>query len=202
MHSKYVIRFMRQFKINRIVKILIVSDFLIWSTNQLFAPVFAIYVTDNIVNGGIEVVGFSAAIYLVTKSIFEIPVGMYIDKTETEHDDLYSAMIGTIMTGLTMFCFMYITQIWQLYLLQAILGIGAAIAFPGWYSIFTKHVDKHKEAFEWSLYDVLLGMGMAAAAGLGGVLVAMYGFDLVFVIAGVSAIIGALFLLMVRKVLR
>lgn len=199
MYSRAVARFVRQFHVNWVIKILIVSDFLIWSAQQLFAPVFAVYVTQQIAGGSLEVIGISASIYFIIRSIVEAPVGLWIDRTKSEKDDLYTALWGTLLSALVMFWYTFMTQVWELYLAQVVLGIGAAIAFPGWYSIFTRHIDKNKEALEWSLYDVLLGLGMAAAAALGGFLATVYGFDVLFNLAGVGTILGALLLLSLRN---
>lgn len=93
----------------------------------------------------------------------------------------------------------YINTVSQLYILQGLLGLSAAIAYPGWYSIFTKHIDKNKEAFEWSLYDVLLAMGMTLASALGGIMAQRFGFSVIFTISAISTILGAFLLLLVRK---
>ncbi len=156
MYSRTILRAIKNYQINIVIKILVLSDFLIWSSAQLLSPIFAIFITDKI-NGSIEAVGIASGIYLISKSIFEVPIGVFIDKTKSEKDDLYSAISGTLLTALCFFALTFINSVWQLYILQAIFGFAAAIAFPGWYSIFTRHVDKGKEAFEWSLYDCLFG---------------------------------------------
>ncbi|MBU0612476.1 MFS transporter [Patescibacteria group bacterium] len=199
MFSRSIIRSIGHYKINVIIKVLIISDFLIWSSYQLFAPIFAIFVTDKIENGSIEIVGIASAIYLITKSLCEIPVGMKIDKSKSEKDDLYTAVFGTILTAIAYLTYIGINSIQELYLVQALLGVGSAFAFPGWYSIFTRHVDRGKEAYEWSLYDVLLGIGMAFAAALGGFLANSYGFNTLFIIIGVSTFFGAMLLLAIKK---
>lgn len=189
---------MKHYQVNLVIKILIISDFLIWSSYQLLAPFFAIFVTDKISNGSIEVVGIASAIYLIVKSIFEIPVGVYIDRSKSEIDDLFVSILGTVLTAAAYFSYMFIDSVSQLYILQGLLGLGAAIAFPGWYSIFTHHIDKGKEAFEWSLYDVLLGVGMAAAAAVGGFLAEWYGFEILFLIVGLFTMMGAILLFLVK----
>lgn len=199
MISRQITSFIKNYEINRVIKVLIVSDFLIWSSNQLFAPIFALFVTSNLYNGNIEVVGFSAGIYLFTKSIFEIPVGIFIDKNKGELDDLYTAFIGTLLSGIIIFLFNYINTVSQLYILQGVLGLSAAIAFPGWYSIFTRHIDKNKEALEWSLYDVLLAIGMAFASALGGMMAQRFGFSIIFTISALTTISGAFLLLLIKK---
>lgn len=202
MYSRSILRSMKNYQVNLVIKVLIVSDFLIWSSYQLLAPFFAIFITDKIDQGTIEVVGIASAIYLISKSIFEIPVGMYIDKSKSEVDDLFVSILGTALTATVYFSYIFIDSVSQLYILQGFLGLGAAIAFPGWYSIFTHHIDKGKEAFEWSLYDVLLGIGMAAAAAVGGFLADNYGFDLLFLIVGLFTVAGAILLFTVRHKIR
>jgi len=198
MYSRMILRSMKHYQVNLVIKILIISDFLIWSSYQLLAPFFAIFVTDKISNGSIEVVGIASAIYLIVKSIFEIPVGVYIDRSKSEIDDLFVSILGTVLTAAAYFSYMFIDSVSQLYILQGLLGLGAAIAFPGWYSIFTHHIDKGKEAFEWSLYDVLLGVGMAAAAAVGGFLAEWYGFEILFLIVGLFTMMGAILLFLVK----
>jgi MFS family permease len=138
-------------------------------------------------------------IYFLAKSLVEIPVGSFIDKNKSEKDDLYTALGGTLLTALCYILYPSISEVWQLYVVQALSGAGAAIAYPGWYTIFTRHVDKNKEGFEWSLYDVLLGLGMAGTAALGAFLINAFGFNAVFYGTGVMTAIGAFLLFVIRK---
>ncbi len=198
MYSKHVVRFFNQLQVNWVIKLLILSDFLIWSAQQFFVPVFAIFLTEQIHGATIEVIGITTAIYLIVRSIFEIPVGMWLDRTKAEVDDLYAAFLGTVLTALVFLSYNFITEVWQLYIAQMLWGVGSAVAFPGWYAIFTKHIDKNKEALEWSLYDVVLGIGMAATAAVGGFLATEYGFKAIFIIAAASTLLGAFLLLSLR----
>lgn len=199
MFHKGIIRVLKHYKVNVVIKILILSDFLIWSAANLVGPVFAIFVADVIPGGSIEAVGISAMIYFIVKSVAEVPVGVFIDRSRSEKDDLYTALFGTILSSIVYFLYPEITSIWHLYVLQGFAGLAAACAFPGWYSIFTRHVDKAKEAFEWSLYDVMLGIGMAATAALGAFMVEAYGFAAVFYTIGVATFVGALLLIIIQK---
>ena len=113
MYYRILFRSVKNYKINLVIKILIISDFMIWSSYQLLAPIFAIFITDRIAHGTIEAVGIAAAAYFLTKSLCEIPIGLYIDKHPGEKDDLYLSMIGTIMMALTFFTYIFINQVWQ-----------------------------------------------------------------------------------------
>lgn len=194
MYSRIIIRSISQYKINAIIKVLILSDFIVWSSYQLMAPIFAVFVADHIVGGSIEVVGVATALFLISKSLFEIPVGLLVDKTKSEFDDLWTAVLGTVLMAGVYTAYAFIETVAAIYTLQIFLGIASALAYPGWYALFTHHVDKGKEAFEWSLYDVLLGLGMAATAALGGFLAERFGFTLLFILVGAFTFMGALIL--------
>ncbi|NQV11734.1 MFS transporter [Candidatus Uhrbacteria bacterium] len=199
MLSREAGRFIKHYKTNNIIKLLILSDFIIWSGNQLFAPIIAIFISDRLIGGSIEAAGIAVSIFLVVKSILEIPVGMFIDSSKSEKDDLYSAILGTLISSIAILLYSVITTVGQMYMLQVLLGAAAAIAYPGWYSIFTKHVDKNKEAFEWSLYDVMVVIGMAGTAAVGGFIANEFGFEMTFYIAAVATFSGALLLFMLKN---
>lgn len=65
MYTKYVVRVIHELHVNWVIKLLILSDFLIWSAQQLFVPIFAIFVTEQIQGGTIEAVALTTSIYLI-----------------------------------------------------------------------------------------------------------------------------------------
>jgi len=133
------------------------------------------------------------AIAQIFKSAFQIPIARYLDKNVGEKDDFYSLLFGSILVSISPFLFLVASPPMHLYVIQAIYGIGAAFAIPPWYAIFTRHIDKFKENVEWSLDSVAIGISGAGAAALGGILADMYGFNAVFVFAGILAIFGSIY---------
>jgi MFS family permease len=199
MNARTTMRSIASYKMNPVIKLLILSDFIIWTSYQLIIPIFAIYVVTSLQGATIEVVGIATAVYLISKSIFEVPFGIYIDKKKGERDDLFFAIGGVFISALAYVLFAFVTNTMQLYGVQALLGFAAAMAYPGWYSLFTHHIDKGKEGFEWSLYDVLLGIGMAASAAAGGFFAERYGFDMLFFVVAGLVVLGGCVLLFARK---
>lgn len=199
MYHREIWRMIKSYKISPIIKLLILSDFLIWSSYNLLAPVFAIFVTDKIKGANLEVVGIAASLYAVFKVLVEIPVGIYIDRTKSEKDDLYAAVIGTLAMAAVYFAYVFVNSVWELYVLQAVLGVSAAFAYPGWLSIFSRHVDQERRAFEWSLYDVTIGVGIAFASAIGAFVADFFGFDVLFVIVGIFSLCGTFALLSVKN---
>jgi MFS family permease len=188
-----------KFSINKIVFFLIKADFFFFSALGLVAPVFAVFLTDRLKDGSIEVAGFAVAIYWIAKAIFEIPIARFLDKRKGERDDLIFLVIGYFVVGLIHFGYTQATLSWHIYILEFLYAIAMAIAMPGWSAIFTRHIDKGREGFDWSIEHVVYGVGVGITGALSGILVSKYGFNAVFIIAGVVAIIGSLIPLFVYK---
>lgn len=188
-----------KFSINKIIFFLIKADFWFYSALGLVAPIFAVFLTDKLKDGSIEVAGFAVAIYWIAKAIFEIPIAKFLDKRKGERDDLIFLVIGYFIVGLIHFGYTQATLSWHIYILEFLYAIAMAIAMPGWSAIFTRHIDKGREGFEWSIEHVAYGVGVGITGALSGILVSKYGFNAVFIIAGIIAIIGSLIPLFVYK---
>jgi len=189
-------------RINKVIKVLIISDFFLNSAWGLFSPVFAIFVVQNITGGdtikAAEVAGFGALFYWVVKSILQIPIGRYLDKTDGESDDFMFMFLGLLIASLVPFGFLFSTTAWHTYIFQILHAIGMAMMIPSWYAIFTRHIDKGKEAFEWGLDSTILGIG-AGITGAAGGLLAVLGFHWIFIFSGVFNLISAIILLLIAR---
>jgi len=196
---RFFLQSIRSIKVNLVVKILIASDFFIWSAMYLLSPIMALFVTERIIGADIAVVGIATSVYFVSKSIFEIPVGLLIDRTISEKDNFFMAIFGALILSAIYFLFPLISTIWQLYFIQGLAGFGAACAYPGWYTLFGRHIDFQREALEWSLHDIVIGVGMTIASVSGAFLAQRFGFDVLFLLIGIFSSIGAFTLLIIRK---
>ncbi|MBZ9569720.1 MFS transporter [Patescibacteria group bacterium] len=189
--------------INKVIRILIFSDLALNGAWGLIGPIFAIFVVQKIAAGsaieGAKIAGFASLTYWIVKSILQIPIGRYLDKNRGEKDDFWFMVFGTFLTGLTPFGFMIASRPWHIYGFQILHAIGMAMVIPSWSAIFTRHIDKGKEAFEWGLESTSLGFGAGIAGAIGGILVAIFGFKVVFILVGTFTIISACILLLIHK---
>lgn len=181
-------------KINRVIRTLVTSDFLLISGFAVFGPVFAVFVTEKIQGGTLEIIGFTAAIFQLVKSSFQIPIANYLDKNHGEKDDYYSLVIGSFIIAIVPFLYIFASKPIHLFLINGFYGLGAAFAIPPWNAIFTRHIDKMRESTDWAVESVSIGIGAASAAAVGGILADKFGFDFVFAVAGFVAIAGAIVL--------
>lgn len=189
--------------INKVIKVLIVSDILLLTGFGFIAPIFAIFIAQRITVGdtaeAAKVAGFAMAIYWGVKSILQIPFGKYLDKNHGEKDDLYFVIIGNILAGLAAFGYIFSSLPWHIYLLKGVYSLGMAMNIPGWTAIFTRHIDKGKEAFEWATRSTFIGIGAGASGALGGIIASQFGFNVLFAGVGVFVLASAFLPLLIYK---
>ncbi len=189
--------------INKVVRVLIFADFFLGSAWGFLGPVFAIFIVARISVGdpiqAAKIAGFASFVYLITKSFLQIPISKYFDRKHGERDDYWFMVLGLFLTGLSPFGFLFSFLAWHLYACQILHAIGMALFIPSWNAIFTRHIDKGKEAFEWGMDSTLMGLGAGIAGGLGGIMVAFFGFNIIFILVGSFSIFSSLILLTVHK---
>jgi MFS family permease len=186
-------------RINLVVKLLTISDIMMMGAVALLSPVFAIFITDTIKGGSIEVVGIAMAIYAVTKSIFQMPIAWFIDKIKGEKDDFWFMFVGSFLSAIIPILYIFVKTPSELYLVQFIYGLIIAATFPTWLAIFTRHIDKEREGTEWAIYQTMVDFSTAIFAFLGGFLAMRFGFKNLFLLTAACNFIGAVFLIGVYK---
>lgn len=186
-------------KMNKTIKILVSSDLIMFGALGLITPFFAIFITNQIKGGSIEVIGFAAGIYAILKSLLQIPIGKYLDKVKGEKDDFCFLILGYLIVALVPIGYIFSSLPWHIYVLQAIYAIGMAMAYPSWFAIFTRHIDKGKEAFEWSVWSTNTDLGVGIAGIIGGIIVTKFNFNFIFILTTIFAYISVLSLLVVRN---
>lgn len=189
--------------INKVIKILIASNFALNSGWGLLGPVFAIFLVQKIAAGsateGAKIAGFASLTYWIVKSFLQIPIGRYLDKNHGEKDDFWFMVFGTFLTGFSPFGFLVSSLSWHIYGFQVLHAIGMALVIPSWNAIFTRHIDRGREAFEWGLDSTFLGFGAGLAGAIGGILAAVFGFKAIFILVGTFTMISAGLLLLIHK---
>lgn len=186
--------------INRIIRHLIYSDITLFFSIGLLAPIFAIFVTQNIQGGSLEVVGLAASTYWVARTITTVPLSRIMDRTKGEKDEYYFMLFGSYVMTLIPFLYIYSSQPWHIYLLGFINGSAASMAVPGWRILFTNHLDRGSTGYEWSIEDVGVGIAIALSSYLGAFLAETFGFQALFVLITAVGVLGVtIFLIPLRK---
>jgi len=184
--------------INRVIKTLIISDFLLQSGWGLIGPIFAIFLTKQIQGGSLEMVGFIAATYWVTKSIVQPFIAHFLDVKRGERDDFRFLVSGMYLANLIPLGYAFSTQSWHIFTLEFIRALAMACVVPSWSAIFTRHIDQGREAFSWSIESTGIGFAAGIAGAFGGLLAGILGFKVVFVLVSLFGLISSSVLLLIR----
>jgi MFS family permease len=182
---------------------MITSDFFLNLGWGLLGPIFAIFIVQRIsVEGPMEaakVAGLSAFCYWTTRSLLQIPIGRYLDKNHGEKDDFWFMVTGTFIAGLIPMGYLFSSEPWHIYFLQITYAIGMSMVIPSWLAIFTRHIDKGKEALEWSMESTFLGAGAGIAGGLGGIIASTFGFNIIFIFVSSFTFLSVFLLFFIKK---
>ena len=185
--------------LNKVVKILLYHDLVLYSGLGLVAPILAVFISGNIKGGNVEVAGIAIGIYWVLKSIVQVTVGVYLDRRKGEEDDYYFLVGGSLLAGLSSFAFVFATLPVHVYLIQIIYTFGMAVATPGWFGIFGRHINKERGAQSWSIDSSAVGIGDGIAGIIGGIVANRFGFSPLFIAMGILGIVSAILCIFIRN---
>jgi len=127
-------------KLNNVVKCLIVFNTSIVAASGLINPVFAIFVVNNIIGGGVAVVGFATSIYMASFSIARLISAYYVDKVLSE--GVVLSVVGALVVGLSFLLYLAASRLWHVYAFQALNGLSTALRYSPIMSLFTRYIDK------------------------------------------------------------
>lgn len=180
----------------RVIILLIISDILILSAFGLVTPIFAIFLKEGISGGSILAAGIASTIFLLVKSVCQLPFSLYID---TKRSKLRFLLFGTLLISAVPFVYAFSPNVSWIFFAQGIYGLGAALAYPTWFSLFTMHLDRKHRGFEWSLWSTGVGLGAALTAFLGAIIARSLGFQVLFFIVGFCSLAGMFVLFFLSK---
>jgi len=185
------------FNINKILKVLVASDILIFSGFGLMSPIFAVFITGQITGGTLITVGIAEAIYLASKSLLQIPIGILIDETKGQKIDFWLSFAGSIFSALAILLYIIARTPTHIYLIEFLFGIAGAMAYPAWMGLFSRNLESGRESFIWGLHSTTTEISSAITAALGGFVAEKFGFGSLFLTAGTIALLGSLVLFVV-----
>ena len=178
-------------KVGHIVKYFVLSDLFFLAGWGLVQPIFSVFVIEKVAGATLITVGVAAAIYWILKSVLEIPIANHLDRIGGEKNSFVTLVCGLFLAAFSAFAFTWVREIWELYAVQAIYAIAFSFYVPSWYAIFSRHLDRGRVSFDWTLDSTMGGMGAGVTGLLSGILANIFGFSTVFIIAGILSVIAA-----------
>jgi len=188
-------------KINKLVRLFILSDLFLLIGWGFVEPIFAVFILAQIKGATLLTVGWAVAIYLIAKSIIQIPVAIFLDRFDGESDDFYALVLGLLLIGISAFFLMGVSRVWEFYAIQIMRAFGMACYAATWPVLFSKHLDSRRQSFEWSLDNAAIGIGAGIAGLLGSVIATSFGYHVLFGIVGIMSMVSAVVMLFVPKII-
>ena len=176
--------------ISKIIKNLVISDFVLNFAFGLMAPIFAVFVIENIQGSDLKVIGLAASFYWISRVLTTVPFSRFMDRTDGERDEYFFMICGSFCMSTLMLFYIWANQPWHVYVIQIFFGIFNSMAVPGLRILFTDHIDKGKIGVEWSFEDIAIGASTAISAYLGAVIAEAFGFRMVFIILTLTGYVG------------
>ncbi len=183
---------------NKQTFLLIFSDVFVLTGFGLVEPILAIFIKDNLVGGTIFAAGIASMIFILTKSLVQLPLSKIVD-THQKRFRLKLLIIGTFLQATVPFIYILAWNVDFIYVAQLIQGLGSGLAYPAWVSIWSRSSDINHRSYDWSVYSTLTGVGTAGAALMGAEIAQVFGFVYTFLIVGFMSILGCLILFKMDK---
>ena len=180
---------------NKVLKYLILSDIVLFTGFGFITPIIAIFISDNIAGGNIFTAGVASTIFLITHALLQIAFSYWFKPK----DRFWMLVLGTALIAIVPFGYLISTQIWHIFIMEFLFGVGAGFAYPAWSSLFTANLEKGKRGFQYAIYSSGVGIGSAITGTVGGWIAENAGFHWVFMLTGIFAFIGLFLLLFLDK---
>lgn len=179
---------------NKSIRALLIGDALVLLSVAMLAPLYALYVDDK--GGDIFDVGVTAAALAFGAGFASLFSGKYVDRMKNKKLLLF---MGYGLIGLVFIGYIFVTNLWQLAILQVLVGFISPIYVPAFDALYSEHADKGHLAEEWGAWEALSYFTSGIGAIAGGIIVFNFGFTPLFIFMATLCISSSLYVLKLSK---
>jgi DHA1 family multidrug resistance protein-like MFS transporter len=159
----------------------------------LIGPFYVIFVEK--LSGGMEKLGFAFAIMILVQSLVSYYAGRFSDKLGRRP----FLFITGYVDATVLFLYTVINTTYQLYLLQAALGVTNAVAGTMKQALLGDLTKRAKRGTDIGKFNAIVGLCSAMGLALGGYAVKVYGIKFIFYFASIVVALSTLLLIFMRE---
>ena len=175
----------------REAKILLLADNIWLFGEGMFGPLLAVFAQK--IGGDILQITWAWATYLVVQGVLAIIIGRYFDRLKNEASKEMLMIIGFILNAIFTFGYIFVHSTSSLLLVEVGLGVAAALATPTWDALYAMDTgDSNNKGISWGLEDGLSQISTGLAIVVGGFVVSLFSFNILFVVMGVFQVIATI----------
>ena len=176
------------------LKILIVTDGLVLTASAMIGPIYALFVEK--IGGSLLDASIAGGIFALVAGITTLISGRYTDKIKEKR---LIVAVGYSLLSIGFFLYMFVNSILFLLFVQVLIGFAQAISAPAFDALYSKHVTKTRSGVEWSKWEAVNYFSGAFGAVIGGVIVSIYGFNMLFIVMAFLCFSSAIYLYFLPK---
>ncbi len=159
----------------------------------LIGPFYVVYVAK--LSGGVEKLGLAFGIMVIVRSCTTYFAGFYSDKMGRK-PLLY---ISAYSNAIVLFLYTLITEPYQLYILQAMLGVVDGISGTVSTSFLGDLTVKARRGRTIGKFNAIVGMSSGVGLFIGGYMIKIYGFKFIFYFASIIVALSTIFLFFLNE---
>jgi len=178
----------------RELKLLLLSGSIILFAVGLFGPIYAVFTEE--IGGDVLTAGITYGAFAVVAGLTTLLISRLGDKVKNIENLI---ILGFFFNCIGFLGYLMVTKPWHLFIVQAILGLGAAVGAPAWDALYSKHLEKGKFVSGWGMWESANWITAGAAAATGGVLAQVFGFRTLFKIMFLLSLIALFTVVMLKR---
>jgi predicted MFS family arabinose efflux permease len=163
-------------RLNKSLRILIITNATIWFVVGMFAPFYAVFV-EHVIDANIAFAGFSWAIFSIIAGVLTLLFSNW--ELRVREQELLLAL-GYVTHGVVFLSYAFMDSIPQLLFTQVLWGIAYAIQVPAFDALYSAHTESGQSIGEWAEWEGIAAISIGVAALIGGVLIQSFGYSVVF----------------------
>ncbi|MDE3143915.1 MAG: MFS transporter [Bacteroidota bacterium] len=178
-------------------RILLFASGLWFFGEGLLGPLFAVF-TEKI-GGDILDITWAWSLYLITSGLLYFLFGKILNKSKYKEEAM---VFGYFLNTLFTFCYIFVHNSKQLFLLQIGFAFAEAISTPIWDSLFAKNLENPEDSFGWGVAGGQSHLISGIAIAVGGLITYYISFNTLFITMGIiqaTATIIQARLLLIKK---
>ncbi len=161
---------------NKIAKMLLMASFIGTFAEGMLLPLWAVF-TDK-VGGSMLDAGVGYAIFSIATGVSVMVVG---STSFFERHCKWFLFWGFLLAGIGDLLYMLVHNKWELFAVQALIGVSLGIANPAWDALYCDD-DEKTSASKWSFWTGGISFVSGLSALFGSLIVKFYGFNTMFVL--------------------
>lgn len=179
---------------NRALRVLLSTNAIILIASAMLGPIYAIFVEE--VGGDLMDASLAGGIFALTAGITTLLSGKYSDRIK---ENELIVILGYAIMGVGFVLYIWVDSIIYLFIVQVIAGLGEAIYSPAFDAIYSKHLDGHKSGTQWGAWESMNYFTAASGAVIGGGIVTLFGFPVLFIIMALLCFGSALYIYHLKR---